>query len=166
MHLFVLLLAVAAAEPEPPIDIARLDTSQSRKVEIVSQEASNKGKDLTIVLNPKDELFTIDFNWDATDYRYIKILIKGAKGWDTVRYFPTVRRGTSSRTNNYFNLMKMKGVVVDKSGNDCAIEFKTPAALKLLPPGGRLMFRFASGSGLHLNSGPGGVKAASKKSSE
>ena len=75
-----------------------------------------------------------------------------------MRYFPTVKHGK----HHYFNLMTMRGVDVDHSGNDCAIQFLSPVSLKLLPPGGRLVFRFASGSALHLNSGPGGVKATPK----
>ena len=85
------------------------------------------------------------------------------KRWDTVRYFPTVKAGTSSRNTIYFDLMKTRGVIVDKSGGDCAIEFRTANALKLLPPGGRLIFRFASGAALHLNSGAGTVKKAAPK---
>jgi hypothetical protein len=166
MQLLALLLVLAAAEPEPVLDIARLDTGQGRKVEIVRQETSSKGTEVTIVLNPKDEQFTVDLNWDGTDFRHVTILVKGATAWDTVRYFPTMKRGAVDHGKHYFDLMKIKGVVVEKSGSDCSIEFKTPAALKLLPPSGRLMFRFASGAALHLNSGAGGVKKAPKKPAE
>jgi hypothetical protein len=166
VQMLLLLLAVAATEPEPLIDIARLDSGQAKKVEVVRQEATNKGTELTIVLNPKDEQFSVDFDWDATDFRKVTVLVKGAKAWDTVRYFPTVKSGGTSRNTIFFDLMKTRGVIVDKSGNDCSIEFRTANSLKLLPPGGRLIFRFASGAALHLNSGAPPVKKAAPKSTD
>ncbi len=131
MQLLLLLLAVTAAEPEPAVEVAKIDVGQAKKVEIVRQDVSNKGTELLVVLNPKDEQFTVDFDWDATDFQHVRILVKGAKKWDTVRYFPTVKH---SRGKTFFNLMKTRGVNVDGAGNDCAIDFVTPASLKLLPP--------------------------------
>ena len=159
MQSLLLMLAVVGYDPDAPVDVARIDTYQSKKVEIVRQEITDRGAELLVVLKPLDEQFTVDFNWDDTDFRRVKILVKGAKQWDTVRYFPAVKH---SRGKTFFNLMQTKGVNVDKSGNDCAIDFLTPKALKLLPPGGRLVFRFASGAALHLNSGSGGEKATPK----
>ncbi len=163
MHLLVVLLAVAIVDPEPPVEVAKLDVGQSKKVEIVRQETAKKGTELTVVLNPKDDQFTVDFDFDGAEYRYVKILVKGATKWDTVRYFPTVKHSVGK---TYLNLLTMRGVNVEKKDNDCAIEFTTPSALKLLPPGGRLVFRFASGAALHLNSGPGGTKVTPKSKVE
>jgi hypothetical protein len=152
---FFLAVLLAGADP---VEVAQIDVGQAKQVEITSQEISEKGTELTVVLKPKDQQFSVDFNWDQTDFRRVKILVKGCKAWDTVRYFPTVKHGKQ----HFFNLLTLRGVDVDHSGNDCLIQFLTPSSLKLLPPSGRLVFRFQSGAALHLNSGPGGVKATPK----
>ncbi len=160
MQSLVLLLATLTYDPSAPVEVAKIDTYQGKHVEIVRQEITDKGKEFLVVLKPLDDQFTVDFDWDDTEFRHVRILVKGAKKWDTVRYFPAVKQ---RRGNTYINLMQVKGVSVDLDGSDCAIDFLTPAAIKLLPPSGRLVFRFATGEALHLYSSTRDEKPAVEK---
>jgi hypothetical protein len=127
--------AAAAQDASLPVEIVRLDADQVKKVAIVSQQASEDGRELTIVLEPKDDRFTADFELPAVDYRRLKLVVLGAKKADTIRYFPSFKRGL------FVDLDSMRGVSVDRDGKDCVIEFLSQKAIAVLAPRGRLLFR-------------------------
>jgi hypothetical protein len=152
MPVLFLLLALAA-DLDRSADVVRLDSGQSKLVEVVSQEKNDAGDDVTIVLNPKADQFTVDFDWQWTNFRHMVIVVKGGKKWDTLRYFPAPKKG------KYFvELNKTRGIIVDDSGPDCRIEFKSLDAAKELPPYGRLLFRFLAGNGPQVTGTPVTIK--------
>jgi len=142
MYRAVLIACLAlAADNIEPVDVVRIDSDQAKRVDVVSQELSKDGYEMTIVLKPKHEQFSADFSFAAAGLKRVKIVVKGAKKWDTVRYFPNVKKGKT-----FINLMESKGVTIEKVGNDCVIEATKPPAIHLLAPEGRLLFRMAYGS--------------------
>ena len=57
--------------PQKPRRSGPVDVAQEKSVEIVSQSVSGVDQDeLTVVLKPKGEHFTIDFHWDGTRFRH------------------------------------------------------------------------------------------------
>jgi hypothetical protein len=142
MYWAVLIACVAlTADTIELLDVVQIDSDQGKRVEVVSQELTKDGSEMTIVLRPKNEQFSADFAFPAAGLKRVKIVIVGARKWDTVRYFPNIKKGKT-----FINLMETKGVTVEKVGNDCVIEANKAPAVHLLAPEGRLLFRMAYGS--------------------
>jgi hypothetical protein len=127
--------AWAAAKDPLAVEIARVDVDQAKQVEIVSQRKSADDRELTLVLKPKGEQFSIDLDLTGRDFQRVRIIVRGAKKSDVARYFTDIQRKV------YIDLAKIPGVDIFRSGDDLTIDFTTPKAALVLPPEGRLLFR-------------------------
>jgi hypothetical protein len=126
--------ALAAKDPLA-VEVARVDVDQAKHVDIVSQLKSPDGRELTIVLKPKGEQFSVDFDLTGRDFQRVRIKVQGAKNGDVVRYFTDVQRKV------YIDLTRLPAVDLFRSGGEFVIDFTTPKAALMLPPEGRLLFR-------------------------
>jgi hypothetical protein len=127
--------ALAAAKDPLAVEIARVDVDQAKQVDIVSQLKSADGRELTIVLKPNGPQFTVDFDLTGRDFQRVRIIVRGAKQGDIVRYFTDVNRRV------FIDLTRLAGVELYRSGDDMMIDFTTPKVALVLPPEGRLLFR-------------------------
>jgi len=118
------------------VEVAHVDADQVKLVEIVSQRQSRDGRVLDVVVQPKAQQFTVDFDLGWRRFDRVRITVLGAQKRDIVRYFPDL-----GRRQVYFDLTKQKGVDFYPAGDNMVIDFVNAHAAHILPPEGRLLFR-------------------------
>src|ERR1700736_1994397 len=79
--LAILLLAAPIKSGLETVDIVHVDKTQSNSVEVVSQERTGDGRELTVVFRPKSgkDQFTADFDFGLNKFDRVKIVVEGAK---------------------------------------------------------------------------------------
>ena len=71
--------ALAAAKNPPRVDVVRVDSEQAKHVEIVSQEISADGRELSVVLKPITDQFSVEFDLIGRDFKHVQITVRGVQ---------------------------------------------------------------------------------------